>query len=209
VGGDYFDFIDAGSGQIAICLGDVSGKGMPAALLMANLQATLRSLVLVDPAPSACLAQANRLMFEATGMDRFVTLFFGLLDTGTHILRYASAGHNPPVLLREGRDPMVLETHGIILGCFEEADYIEESMPLEPGDTVIVYSDGVTEAIDASEDEFGLEKLKTVAGSLSLQPARSINQNIIDTVRRHQGDFPQIDDMTIVSLKRISSEGQR
>jgi serine phosphatase RsbU (regulator of sigma subunit) len=209
VGGDYFDFVDAGDGRFVVCLGDVSGKGMPAALLMANLQATLRSLVQRDPAPVACLTQANRLMFEVTGMDRFVTLFFGLLDSRTHTLRYASAGHNPPVLVRQGEEPCLLETRGIILGCFEEAVYAEESLPLAPGDTLIVYSDGITEAIDSSEEEFGLEKLEKLASTIAPQSARSINQSVLDTVRHHQGGAPQLDDMTIISLRRMSPGNHR
>jgi sigma-B regulation protein RsbU (phosphoserine phosphatase) len=147
-------------------------------------------------------------MYEATGMDRFVTLFFGLLDTGTHTLTYASAGHNPPILFRRGQDPGLLQARGIILGCFEEAIYSEESLSLAPGDTLIIYSDGITEAIDSSEEEFGLEKLKKVAASVAPQPARSLNQSIIDQVRQHQDDAPQLDDMTIVSLRRTSEEAR-
>ena len=139
-------------------------------------------------------------------MDRFVTLFFGLLDTGVHTLTYASAGHNPPTLIRQGKKPVLLEARGIILGCFEKAVYAEESLPLAPGDTLIVYSDGITEAIDSSEAEFGLEKIKKIAATLASQHARSINQSIIDTIRQHQDDAPQLDDMTIVSVRRTSEE---
>jgi serine phosphatase RsbU (regulator of sigma subunit) len=202
VGGDYFDFIDAGDGKLAICLGDVSGKGMPAALLMANLQATLRSLVLQAPGPADCLKQANKLMFESTGMDRFVTLFFGLLDTNRHTLRYASAGHNPPLLTRQGSEPVLLEARGIILGCFEDAAYKEETLSLAQGDGITVYSDGITEATGTAEEEYGLEQLKSVIKSSAGVASRELNTGIIESVRSHQGGSPQLDDMTIVTLTR-------
>ncbi len=204
VGGDYFDFIEAGDGQLVVCLGDVSGKGMPAALLMANLQATLRSLVLRNPAPEACLAQANRLMFDATGSDRFVTLFFGLLDPATHTLRYASAGHNPPLLLREGKEPETLESHGIILGCFEDVVYVESVLSIKRGDTLMVYSDGIVEAIDASEAEFGIESLKACGEKHRGLAMEELNRRTIEGVLEHQGKAAQLDDMTIVSISRTS-----
>ena len=201
VGGDYFDFIDGGKGRLILCVGDVSGKGMPAALLMANLQATLRCLVLQDTDPSNCLERANKLMFESTGAERFVTLFLGLLDATNHILTYASAGHNPPLLFREGEEPAVLSARGIILGCFENATYSPESVPLKPGDILLAYSDGVTEAINSFEEEFGVENLKEMVLANRDDDVGTLIQKVTEAVRRHQSGSAQLDDMTLIALK--------
>jgi sigma-B regulation protein RsbU (phosphoserine phosphatase) len=202
VGGDYFDFIEVGAGRVVVCLGDVSGKGMPAALLMANLQATLRCLVIQTTSPGECLERANKLMIENTGLDRFITLFLGLLDTGNHTLTYASAGHNPPLLFKTGGDVELLNARGIVLGCFEDASYAEESVLLEPGDILLVYSDGVTEAINSFEEEFGINGVRRSVSENRREDARVLLEEVIEAVRCHQGGSPQLDDITLLTLSR-------
>ena len=141
-------------------------------------------------------------MFESTGAERFVTLFLGLLDTAGHILTYASAGHNPPLLFGKGEEPAFLSARGIILGCFEDAAYSPESISLEPGDTLLIYSDGVTEAINGFEEEFGVESLKEMVSANRDDGAEILIQKLTEAVRRHQGGSAQLDDMTLIALKR-------
>ena len=160
VGGDYFDFIHLNDHSLALCLGDVSGKGMPAALLMANLQATLRGQVMVDPSPATCLNHSNALLFRSTDADKFATLFYGVLDRAAHRLAFANAGHNYPLFLKPGGEPTRLDLGGLVLGCLEEFSYAEGVVEFAPGDTLLIYSDGITESFDANDEEFGEDEAR-------------------------------------------------
>ena len=202
VGGDYFDFIPLADGCLAFGLGDVSGKGMPAALLMSNLQATIRSQILQNPTTIGCLENSNSLLFHTTSAEKFVTLFFGILDPNHHRLRFCNAGHNYPFLLSEGKEPLRLDTGGIALGCFASFPFREETIALEPGDMVALFSDGITEAVDSREEEFGEERLMTLIRERRSQRAEKIIDGIFEAVRNHAGTRPQMDDMTLVIIKR-------
>lgn len=202
VGGDYFDFIPLADGCLAFGLGDVSGKGMPAALLMSNLQATVRSQILQNPTTIGCLENSNNLLFHTTSAEKFVTLFFGILDPNLHRLRFCNAGHNYPFLMAEGKDPLRLDTGGIALGCFESFPFREERITLEPGNLVALFSDGVTEAVDAGGEEFGEKRLMDLILERRGERAEKIIEGIFEAVRGHAGIRPQMDDMTLVILKR-------
>lgn len=202
VGGDYFDFIEPDDRHLAFCLGDVSGKGMPAALLMSNLQATLRGQILQQLSPKLCLEHSNKIMFSNTDLDRFATLFYGVLDSENHELLYANAGHNLPFVIRPGKEPLQLEIGGIVLGIMEEFSYPEKRFNLEPGDTVIIYSDGITEAFNAADEEFGEKRLLEVANENIDIPADRLIDKIISAVKLHTGTRPQTDDITLVVIKR-------
>ena len=202
VGGDYYDFIPLGDGRIAICLGDVSGKGLPASLLMANLQATLRGQALLDASPLDCVRRANRLLWGSTSPEKFATLFYGSLDPGTHELRYVNAGQEIPIVLTCRPEPTLLDTGGVALGVVEEFDFEEGVVKLDPGDTLVVVSDGITEAMNARDEQFERERLRHVLQEMRGQNARMILERLIAEVRSFAGEAPQGDDITIVVVKR-------
>jgi len=203
VGGDYFDFIPMGETRYSICLGDVSGKGLPASLLMANLQATLRGQTLLDASPSVTVQRANRLLYLSTSSDKFVTLFVGFLDPVAHTLSYTNAGHESPFLLRANGESSRLTTGGVVLSILEEFAFEEESVALGPGDLLVIYSDGVTEAINPDERAFGEQLLSTILHESRNETSATIIERIIASVNSHAGTAPQMDDMTIVVIKRL------
>ncbi len=202
VGGDYFDFIPMENDQIAVCLGDVSGKGLPASLLMANLQATLRGQTLVNTSAKDCIIRSNKLLFESTSDEKFATLFYGILDTKQHQLRFCNAGHDNPYLFSDGTEPRRLKTGGIVLSIMEQFPFQEETIPFAPGDILVIYSDGITEAMNAHQEQFGDENLgKLLAESRNLSAPELIDA-IIAAAKKHAGSWPQSDDMTLVVVKR-------
>lgn len=207
VGGDYFDFIPIAEGRLALCLGDVTGKGLPAALLMANLQATIRGQALVDCAPRDCMARSNRLLFHSTDPVKFATLFYGVLDVERHRLHYCSAGHDNPYFFSGGAEPIRLGKGGMMLGAMEDSTYEDEAIDLRPGDFFVAYSDGITEAMDDSGEEigeeFGEERLLPLLRENRNEPAGRVIDAIFGAVRRHAKTRAQSDDMTVVVVRRI------
>jgi sigma-B regulation protein RsbU (phosphoserine phosphatase) len=159
VGGDYYDILPFGEEGLGLCIADVAGKGLPAAFLMANLQAAVRGLASPAVSPGALCARLNALLCRNTPGDRFITLFYAQLDGASRRLRYASAGHNPPILLRRDASHERLVEGGGVLGIFPEQSYAMGTVQLEPGDRVVFYTDGVTEANNPAGEEFGEERL--------------------------------------------------
>jgi sigma-B regulation protein RsbU (phosphoserine phosphatase) len=202
VGGDYFDFIIIDEHKLGVCLGDVSGKGMPAALLMANLQATLRSHVLQALEPCECLSRSNDLIFRSTDTDRFITLFYGVLDSKEHTLCYCNGGHNYPFLLGTAGEPIRLGEGGTVLGTFAQWSYGGDTVSIMPGNLLLVYSDGITEATDSNDEEFGEMRLLRAVNEHRTETPDAIIDAIVDSVRLHTGETPQLDDMTVVVVKR-------
>lgn len=202
VGGDYFDFIPVDEHRIAVCLGDVTGKGLPASLLMANLQATLRSHTLNVESPKICLERSNRLLFQSTSPEKFATVFYAILDSQKNILFFSNAGQDHPFLFSTDKKIQRLKTGGIPLGMIGDFTYEEESTPLEPGDTLIIYSDGVTEAMDKNGDLFGEERLASVLADCRYDTPEAIIERIVGAVKEYAGPTPQSDDVTIVVVKR-------
>ncbi len=203
VGGDYFDFIPDRETQLVFCLGDVSGKGMGAALLMANLQATIRGQSQLDLSIPECMGNANRLLFRNTSPEKFATLFYGWLDYRNHELRYCNAGHNLPILMTEKKDFQLLSEGGIILGCLEAVSFEEQKIPIRTGDILLIYSDGITEALDDHDQEFGEARLMELLKENIAKSAVEMIDTIIDGVTRFSRDAPQTDDMTLMIIKRI------
>ena len=203
VGGDYYDFIMAGNGRIMICLGDVSGKGMPAALLMSNLQATFRGQDLGGHQPCEIMRRSNRLLFRSTAPDKFATFFFGLLDNVEHKFHYCNAGHNNPIVTHRNGDHYFLDTGGLILGALDESKYTDTVISLEVGDTLLIFSDGISEARNPADEEYCEERIvKALIGNPHLDAAGIID-HIIDEVNTFADSRDQMDDMTIVALKRL------
>jgi sigma-B regulation protein RsbU (phosphoserine phosphatase) len=203
VGGDAYDFIPVDDTHLAVCLADVSGKGLPASLLMANVQATLRGQTLASPTAAICVQRANKLLHQSTSSDKFVTLFYSRLDTTNHTLTYCNAGHDNPFHFSGTGEPRRLGTGGLVLSIVEDFPYEEEIVRLSSGDVVVVYSDGVTEAVDPSQVQFGDKKIESVVSARRSLGAAGIIDGIIGAVREHAGTAPQADDMTIVVIKRL------
>ncbi|HGY54060.1 MAG TPA: GAF domain-containing protein [Caldithrix abyssi] len=204
VSGDYYDFVLLSENQIAFCLGDVSGKGMPAALLTANLQATLRSQIFLKNPPAKCLAYSNTLLFNNTSAEKFATLFYGVIDTADHTLSFCNAGHDPPYLLSTLGRMRRLKSGGIVLGFLSDFAYSEEDISLEKGDVLFLFSDGVTEAMNPAEKEFSEERLEQVLQELRENSAREIIDTVLSEIRQHMAGANQADDITMVVIKRIN-----
>jgi len=206
VGGDYFDFVRCGDNRWAVCVADVAGKGLPAALLMANLHASLRGQLGPDAGAAACVAGVNRHLFRSTERSQFVSLFLGLLDSGTHRLTFCNAGHDRPALLPArgagASEVNRLPSCGPLLGLVEEHTYREETVDLEPGDLLIIFSDGITEAINRREEEFGVAQLLAEVAGLRHRSATEITAGIFAAVDRHAGDQRRLDDMTVTVMRR-------
>jgi len=202
VGGDYFDFIPISEDRWAICIGDVSGKGLPASLLMSNLQATLRGQTLLDVPPSECLRRANRLLFQSTSPEKFATLFYGILDARRHTLLFSNAGHDQPFVIQGKGVKQRLTTGGIPLGMFEDFVFEEETITLDPGDMIVMCSDGIAEAMNAGEEPFGEERLSSVLVQHDHLPPEEVIRTTVDAAKEFTASTPQSDDMTIVVIRR-------
>jgi len=202
VGGDYFDFIPIENNKLAFCLGDISGKGMPAALLMSNLQASVRGQTLEKSNVKSCMEKINSMLFHNTPPEKFSTFFYGILDSKNHKITYSNAGHNYPYLLSDKKGIVLLEEGDIVLGCLEEFQFGEHSISLMPDDLLIIYSDGITEAINENEEELGEdEMIKVIIENPDLSLEELANK-IFKKVEIHSGENLQYDDMTIVLIKR-------
>ena len=202
VGGDYYDFIHLDDYRLAIGLGDVSGKGLAASLVMSNLQATIRGQTFFEANANGCLEGANKLLFRSTDSRTFVSLFYGILDTQKNTLCYANAGHDIPLIFSAGRKPIPLKTRGIALGLKENVSYVKEERPIHPNDLVLIYSDGISEAMNERKEEFGDEKLQEIVQRNRGDSARELIDKIIAAANLHFGDASQNDDMTIIIIKR-------
>jgi sigma-B regulation protein RsbU (phosphoserine phosphatase) len=202
VGGDYYDFVRMEDDRVGICLGDVSGKGMPAALLMANLHATLRGQILQGLSPQACLERSNEHLLPSMDPGRFVTLFYAALDGRTGEVCYANAGHNYPFLFGASKEVTRLGVGGVALGCLRDTSYTEGHVTLAPEDILLLYSDGITEAVDKDENLFGEERLVEVVRENRDATAEQLIEKIVEAVRLHSGESAQADDMTAVVVRR-------
>jgi phosphoserine phosphatase RsbU/P len=203
VGGDYFDFIIPKEGLLAFCLGDISGKGIPAALLMANLQASLRGQTLMDIPCKDCIAFTNNLMYRSTDSNKFATLFYGILHSNKNKITFCNAGHNAPILITKDGEIKRLQDGGIIVGIMPDATYEDITIDFLSGDVLVVYSDGISEAMDSNEEEFGEERLINLVKENRNQAAAELIDTIIKVVNKHAGSEEQMDDMTLVVLKRV------
>jgi phosphoserine phosphatase RsbU/P len=202
VGGDYYDFFPYGDGRVGLALGDVSGKGMPASLMMMALHARVQVLA-EDPADlGALMARLNKATCAKCPSNRFITFFFCVLDAATGDLAFANAGHNPPVLVRASGEARMLDGGGPVLGILPIAPYGEMRARLEPGDVLALYSDGVTEANNAAQEEFGEERLIDVLRLHRAGTAQSIVRAVTDALAGFASGAAQADDITLVIAKR-------
>ncbi len=203
VGGDYYDFLDLGEDRLGFVLADVSGKGIPAALLMANLQACFRTQAAAGVSrPADLLKIVHSHFYTSTSSDRFATLFFGAYDDRTRRLRYANCGHCAPLLLRAGGELIKLEPTATVLGAFEEWNCGEEEVSLNAGDTLLLYSDGVTEAANSAGDEFAEDRLARILRESSAPATGDLVREIVKAVSTFSG-AARTDDITVVAIRGV------
>jgi sigma-B regulation protein RsbU (phosphoserine phosphatase) len=205
VGGDYYDVITRKQDEYVLAIGDVSGKGTPAALLMANVQAALRALAPLCTSVADTTGQINDLTCANTrGGNRFITFFWGILDAQTLQFRYTNAGHNPPYLMRKNGAVEKLEEGGIILGIFKTTTpYAEGSIILLPGDVLVMYTDGISEAMDQNSEQYTEERLEAILKKSTHHTAKEIIRQIQKDLESHTQGTPQSDDITLLVLKAL------
>ena len=204
VGGDYYDVLPIHEEEFILAIGDVSGKGTPAALLMANVQASLRAFAPMGLSLSTASARINDLTCANTGQDKFITFFWGSLNTQTREFRYVNAGHNPPFLLRGNGSIERLDVGGIILGLMKTfTPYQEGSVTLSAGDVIVMFTDGVSEAMNGQEEDFTEERLEEVLRKVRTNSPARIIEEIQIALEAHTQDTPQSDDITMLVLKTL------
>ncbi|MFQ5778570.1 MAG: PP2C family protein-serine/threonine phosphatase [Terriglobia bacterium] len=198
MGGDYYDFLDLGAGRVALVQADISGKGISAAMLMASLQANLRSqYALAREDLARLLRSVNRLFYESTEPAHFATLFFGTYEDATRRLRYANCGHGRPVLLRRNGTLERLSPTVTVLGLFEQWDPAPQELTLSPGDTLVIYTDGVTDAMSDDGEDFGEDRLlETLEANRELS-VPSLLSAVVTMVEKFSGR-EQEDDLTLL-----------
>ncbi len=202
VGGDYYDVIQLSDSMFIVSIADVSGKGTPASLLMANLQATLRAFAPIGMPLSEMTARINDIIFENTGLSKFITFFCGLLDTEKHTFTYVNAGHNPPYLIHRNGSFDRLEKGGVLLGIMQTlVPYEKGVVDLMEGDIVFMFTDGVSEAMSVGEEELGEERLEQILRAHRERSTEEIMQIVQQEVRTHAEGTPQSDDITMVIIK--------
>jgi serine phosphatase RsbU (regulator of sigma subunit)/pSer/pThr/pTyr-binding forkhead associated (FHA) protein len=203
VGGDYYDFFPYGNRRVAMVLGDVSGKGMPASLLMMGLQARVQVLIEEPDDLAGVMTKLNRITCANCPDDRFITLFFCILDSDDGRLLYCNAGHNPPLIVRENGAVEELPGANPVIGMVSILEYQQFYATLNSGDTLVIYSDGVTEAINPDGVEFGTARLgKTVADCRS-EPASQMIEKVRQALTVYTGGAPQSDDITLVIARKL------
>ena len=209
VGGDFYDFIELpGKPQrLGVVIADVTGKGVPAALFMARGSTMIRTTALANRSPKAALSLANSLMLQGRKADLFLTAFYAVLDTEAGRLTYTNAGHNPPLWFRPGTGQIQeLRAQGIVLGIFSEVDLEDLEVAVEPGDYLIFFTDGVTEAMDTNHVLFGQDRLEEAIRASEGASAQELQEAIVKSIRAFTGDIPQSDDLTVFVVRRAPSD---
>ena len=201
VGGDFFDVVRLDRGRVGLAVADVSDKGVPAALFMMLTRTLLKGAAIGGAGPGGVLKEVNRLLHEDNDTAMFVTVFYAIFDPSDGTLVYANGGHNPPLLVHgDGRSDILAQTGGIALGLLPDNDYAEQTVALEPGEAVVMYTDGVTEAVNGKAEEFGMERLQGVFGTTPHTNAQDANRAVFQAVSDFTGDTPQFDDITGLTL---------
>jgi serine phosphatase RsbU (regulator of sigma subunit) len=205
LGGDYYDFFEVGDDQVDVVIADVSGKGAAAALLMPSLAVALRLRARELEGPAAIITDLDEVLKQITRPATFVTMFYGRIHRSSRILQYACAGHNPPVLLRTTTGAEItLTDSGPVLGILPDAHFFDSKVALEPGDILTLFTDGVTEQENESEEEFSPERLQKVIAEAETVTANSVVQDICSAVSSFSGAKEQADDLTVVVVKILN-----
>lgn len=203
VGGDYYDFIPYADGRLSLLVGDVSGKGLAAALMMSSLQARVHMLAESAPNPAPAVTTLNRNLSARCPLGKFITFYFGVLEPESGILRYANAGHNYPLIIREDGTYEMLKGNGMVLGIIAASTYDEQQAELRPGDMLCLFSDGVTEARSRDDlDEFGDDRLGDFLSKRRVKPLDDIIQELVNYLRDWSGQPGFADDFTMLLARR-------
>ncbi len=205
--GDYYDYLRLPDGNLALAIGDVAGKGISAALLMASIQSIVRTqLAAVNGSGSisvaALVAQLNRQLYAATAPEKYATFFFGIYDEASRVLTYTNAGHVQPLLLRSGVIEL-LEVTGSVIGAFPATRYEEQTVRLEPGDLLVAYTDGITEPENAYGEEFGAQRLAEIVKRNQTCEPQEIVTRIMEAVRQWSSADELPDDRTVVLVRSL------
>ena len=199
VGGDYYDFLPISNEGLGIAIGDISGKGIPAALLMATLRAFLRGQAIDHETDlSAVVANLNRLVFESSAQNRYATFFVGTYDSAARVLSYVNAGHNAPMVIRAGGEVVRLEAGGSVVGLMRAGAWEQEQVKLECGDLLIAYTDGISEAMNHEDEEWGEERMIDAVRAVQGAPPRAMLEHIVRSADAFVAGTPQYDDMTLI-----------
>jgi phosphoserine phosphatase RsbU/P len=203
VGGDFYDYIQLDAQHLGLVIADVSDKGVAAALYMALSRTVMRTAAIGTQGPAETLRRANQILMQDSRSGMFVSMFYGILDLQRGTLVYARAGHNPPFWLRAAdHHIMPLSAPGIVLGVVDDPQFVEESVDFGPGDVLIMYTDGVTEAMNDQEQEFGETRLQQVLSDTPQSTANALVDAIVAAVRAFTGEQPQFDDFTLLACRR-------
>lgn len=201
VGGDYYDYLHVADGRLGVIIADVSGKGIPAALIMASFRAYTHALLGNDFALRTVFKRLNQLLFDSIEARNFVTAFYGEVDDEGRRMFYLNAGHNPPLLISSGKPAKFLSTGGIPLGIQRDAGYSEDIAYFERGDVLVMYTDGVTEAESDDGQAYGLERLERIVRERLDQDVQVICDAIVDDTKSYLGQDQRADDVTVVVIK--------
>ena len=205
IGGDFYDFFRLDDDRIGLVIADVSGKGVPAALFMAVSNTLLRSISMTKDNSQDCIDELNRLLCRVNVNSMFVTVFYGILNHRTGELDYTNGGHNPAYILRgkNGELERLGRFPNLVVGGFEDFSYKSESAQLDPGDSLFLYTDGITEAFDAKDEAFGDERLEDSLVELYHDDAKTIIEGVYADLGEFIGDRTQLDDITMLVVKRL------
>ncbi len=199
LGGDCFDFLPLPGRRIALTIADASGKGLPAALIIANVQSSLRTAALFAPDdPAAVVTAVNRQLHASSPVERYATLFYGVFDEDTRTLHYVNAGHNPPMLVRRSGHTTWLEADAPPVGFFGDTVYRTRTVQLHPGDLIVAWTDGMVEATDADGEEWGVRGLRAAVTACPTRQPDSIVASVFTALDEFSGDT-QSDDATILA----------
>ncbi|MBN1349919.1 SpoIIE family protein phosphatase [candidate division KSB1 bacterium] len=201
VGGDYYDCIRIDDTHYGIAIGDVSGKGVPASLLMSNAQASLHALVGTGMPTAQLIAKMNDLIYENTTLDKFITFFYGVLDTEKLTFTYCNGGHNPPFFFHADGTCQLLNTGGLLLGMMPGVEYQTATIQLRPGDWIVMFTDGITEAMNDQEEEFDSYRVEQIIRENLETTSKAMISGITNAVEEFVQEISQSDDMTLVVLK--------
>ncbi|HXS00029.1 MAG TPA: GAF domain-containing SpoIIE family protein phosphatase [Pyrinomonadaceae bacterium] len=206
VSGDYYDWVKIYEDEIGIVIADVSGKGVPAAILMAFLRSSLRAATHIGYAPNISMSKVNYLLWESIERNQFITAFHGILDASNGLLAYSNAGHNPPVLLNANREARFIEYGEQPLGMFPDTRYHQRHLSLKPGDVLVLYTDGVTEASNPEGVEFGRERLAEAVKENYDRPARELIASLEMAVLEWTANAGANDDVTFFVIKSLKGK---
>ena len=203
VGGDFFDVLPLDGGKIGIGVADVSDKGVPAALFMMSCRTLLKGAAIGSNGPGEVLREVNDLLHEDNEALMFVTLLYAVYDPATGEFTYASGGHDAPLVVQaDGSSALLPLTGGIMLGVVPDFSFVQNTVTIVPGDTVVLYTDGVTEAMNGSGEQFGMKRLQEIFAASAPEDSREANQAVFDAVSSFAGDIDASDDITCVTLRR-------